>query len=44
MKNTKNTIMKFVATQVNIKAIDPQLFDIPVDYKIVTKAELDKIK
>jgi hypothetical protein len=44
MKNIKNTMMKFVATQVNVKAIDPQLFEIPVDYKIVTKAELDKIK
>jgi len=44
MKNNKNTIMKFIATQVNVKAIDPQLFEIPVDYKIITKAELDKIK
>ncbi len=43
--NTGNSMrMKFIATMIEVKVIDSQLFTIPADYKIVSKAELDKMK
>ncbi|MBL7764716.1 MAG: hypothetical protein JNJ58_01380 [Chitinophagaceae bacterium] len=37
-------VMKFVATIVDIKAIDSKIFELPQEYKIVTKSELEKLK
>jgi hypothetical protein len=36
--------MKFVATLIDIKAIDASIFQLPADYKIVTTAELESMK
>ena len=36
--------MKFVANMVETKVVDSQIFDIPSDYKIVSKEELEKMK
>jgi hypothetical protein len=36
--------MKFKATVVETKSIDSNLFNIPKEYKIVTKEELEKMK
>lgn len=44
VKAANNSSMKFIAQRVEIKSIDLSSFDIPKDYKIVTKAELEKIK
>lgn len=44
VKSNATMNIKFVATLVETKSIDLKLFDIPKDYKIVTKAELEKIK
>jgi hypothetical protein len=43
VKYGTNTL-KFVSTMIDIKAIDSQIFEIPADYKIVTKAELENMK
>jgi hypothetical protein len=44
MKTGNSMNMKFIATMIEVKVIDSQLFTIPTDYKIVSKAELDKMK
>lgn len=44
IKSANNTTMKFIAQRVEIKSIDFGSFDIPKDYKIVTKSELEQIK
>lgn len=36
--------MKFIAAMVETKVVDSQIFDIPSDYKIVSKEELEKMK
>lgn len=36
--------MKFVASLVEIKVLDNSVFNIPADYKIISKAELEKLK
>lgn len=36
--------MKFVATLVDIKVVESKIFEIPSDYKIVSKVELEKLK
>ncbi|KXK41600.1 MAG: hypothetical protein UZ11_BCD004001882 [Bacteroidetes bacterium OLB11] len=43
--NSKNgMIMKFVANTVSVSPLDSKIFTIPIDYKIVTKDELEKLK
>lgn len=44
VKSGSNMNMKFVANMVDINVVDSRIFDIPKDYKIVTKAELEKLK
>ena len=44
VKSNANMIIKFVAVVIETKSIDLKTFDIPTGYKIVTKAELEKIK
>lgn len=44
VKSSGNTTIKFVATALETKSVDLKVFDIPKDYKIVTKQELEKIK
>lgn len=44
VKSNNTMTMKFVATLVNSTVIDSKIFNIPPDYKIVTKAELEKLK
>jgi len=44
VKSGQSMNMKFVANLVDINVVDSQIFDIPKDYKIVTKAELEKLK
>ena len=36
--------MKFVATLIDIKVVESKIFEIPSDYKIVSKEELEKLK
>lgn len=43
-KATPNYVMKFVATIIEVKAIDSKIFTIPENYKIVTKEELSNLK
>ena len=44
VKSNPSMTMKFVATLVDNMVIDSKIFIIPVDYKIVTKEELNKLK
>lgn len=44
VKSNNNMTMKFVATLVDNMVIDSKIFNIPADFKIVTKAELEKLK
>ena len=44
IKSNNNIIMKFVCVLIDKMAIDSKIFDIPADYKIVTKSELEKLK
>ncbi len=44
MKTPDGNEMRFTADQMDVKVIDTKIFNIPPDYKIVTKAELEKIK
>jgi len=44
VKSSANTTIRFAATALETKSIDLITFDIPKDYKIVTKQELEKIK
>jgi len=44
IKSANNMMIRFVATTVETKSIDVKLFDIPKDYKIVTKKELENIR
>lgn len=43
-KSSKDLSFKFIATQIDIQPVDISVFNIPSDYKIVTKAELEKLK
>ncbi|GBL35067.1 hypothetical protein EMGBS15_06620 [Filimonas sp.] len=44
VKSSAKTTIRFEATALETKSIDLINFDIPKDYKIVTKQELEKIK
>lgn len=44
VKSSGNVTIKFVVSLIETKSIDLKTFDIPKDYKIVTKEELEKIK
>ena len=44
VKSSPTLNMKFVATLIDIKAIDASIFQLPADYKIVTTAELESMK
>ncbi len=44
VKSAGSTTIKFVASNVETKSIELKVFDIPKDYKIVTKTELEKMK
>ena len=44
IKTGKSASMQFVATLIETKSIDPKIFDVPKDYKWVTRAELENIK
>jgi hypothetical protein len=44
IKNANSINMRFVATVVDIQSVESAVFAIPADYKIVSKAELEKIK
>lgn len=36
--------MRFVASMLSIKVIDSQIFEVPADYKLVSKEELQKLR
>ncbi|MBP6455552.1 MAG: hypothetical protein KA275_02380 [Chitinophagaceae bacterium] len=42
--NNGSSSMKFVAQSIEIKSVDSEEFNIPKDYKIVTKEELQNLK
>lgn len=44
VKNNNNTSMKFVASKIDLSPVDSKIFNIPTDYKIVTKTELEQLK
>jgi len=44
VKSNKDKSIRFVATAFETKIVDVKVFDIPKDYKIVSKEELEKIK
>lgn len=44
VKNNNNTTMKFVANKIDLSPVDSKIFNIPADYKIVTKTELEQLK
>ncbi len=44
VKSNAATTIRFVATALETKSVDLKVFDIPKDYKIVSKEELEKIK
>jgi hypothetical protein len=44
VKSGNNITMRFVANLVDNMIIDSKIFIIPAEYKIVTKAELEKLK
>lgn len=44
VKSSDNLTMKFVATQIEIKAIESEVFAIPSDYKIIGMEELQMMK
>ena len=44
VKSNPSMTMRFVATLVDNMVIDSKIFIIPIDYKIVTKEELNKLK
>lgn len=44
VKNNNNTSMKFVANKIDLSPVDTKIFNIPADYKIVTKTELEQLK
>jgi hypothetical protein len=44
VKSTTDKSIWFVATAFETKIVDVKVFDIPKDYKIVSKEELEKIK
>lgn len=44
VKSSVSLTMKFVATQIEIKAIDSEVFTIPSDYKIISMEELQMMK
>jgi hypothetical protein len=44
VKSTTDKSIWFVAKAFETKIVDVKMFDIPKDYKIVSKEELEKIK
>lgn len=44
VKSTTDKKILFVATAIETKIVDGKVFDIPKDYKIVSKEELEKMK
>ena len=44
VKSNTDKSIRFVATAIETKIVDVKVFDIPKDYKIVSKEELEKIK
>ena len=44
VKSNTDKSIRFVATSFETKIVDVKVFDIPKDYKIVSKEELEKIK
>ena len=44
IQSNANVKIKFVASNIEIKSIDPKVFDIPKNYKLVSKDELEKLR
>lgn len=44
MKTTETTTIRFVAKAVETRTVDLSVFDIPSDYKIVTRQELESLR
>jgi hypothetical protein len=44
VKSSNNMSIRFVATKLETRSIDVSVFDIPKEYKLVTRKELEKLK